>query len=150
VRTIRVSVDINAPPARVWDYIKDVTTHPRWMKDAVAVRVTSGRREGVGTTFDCDTRVGPLRLTDRMEVTEWRAGETMAIRHVGLVTGEGRFDLHAIPTGTQFVWTESLGFPRRKGGQVAAAAAAPVLRRVWRGNLERLRQQVEGAISPAP
>ncbi|HZN15814.1 MAG TPA: SRPBCC family protein [Acidimicrobiales bacterium] len=145
--TVRVSVDISAPPATVWACVEDIETHTQWMQDAVAIRFTSSQRRGVGTTFDCDTRIGPFRLTDRMEVTDWRDGEAMAIRHVGLVTGEGRFDLVPIETGTRFVWTESLVFPRRQGGAMAARVAAPILRRVWRGNLLRLRELVEGGVS---
>ncbi len=116
------------------------------MSDAEAIRFTSTSHGGVGTTFECDTRIGPLRMTDRMEVTEWREGELMAIRHVGIVTGEGRFELRPL-TGdrTRFAWTEELNFPRRRGGRVVASIAAPILARVWRGNLRRLRELVEHA-----
>jgi uncharacterized protein YndB with AHSA1/START domain len=150
VEPIRVAIDIAAPPAHVWECIKDIATHTEWMRDAVAIRFTSPTHAGVGTTFDCDTRIGPFRLTDRMEVTEWRPGEAMAIRHVGIVTGEGHFLLEPTGngTGTRFVWTESLVFPRWQGGALGAAAARPVLRRLWRGNLERLRDLAEGSVSP--
>jgi uncharacterized protein YndB with AHSA1/START domain len=148
VTPIRVSIDIKASPAQVWECVKDIATHPQWMRDAVAIRFTSPTRTGTGTTFDCDTKVGPFRMTDRMEVTEWRDGEAMAIRHVGLVIGEGRFELAPIATGTRFVWTEDLTFPRSQGGAVTASLARPVLRRVWRSNLRRLRDLVEGGLSP--
>jgi uncharacterized protein YndB with AHSA1/START domain len=144
VAAIEVSIDIDAPPRRVWEVIEDIGTHTQWMRDAEAIRFTSTERRGIGTTFDCDTKVGPFRMTDRMEVTDWRDGETMAIRHVGAVTGEGRFLLYGLGSGrTRFVWREVLQFPRRQGGAVAAAIARPVLRRLWKGNLERLRDLVE-------
>ena len=143
MRPIHVSIDISASPAAVWDYVKDISTHPEWMRDALAIRFTSPSRAGLGTTFECDTRVGPFRLTDHMEVTEWRDGEVMGIRHVGAVTGEGRFTLTAIPSGTRFEWAEELEFPARRGGARAALLARPVLKRVWRGNLQRLRDRIE-------
>jgi hypothetical protein len=144
VPRIRVSILIDAPPRVVWEAVRDIATHPTWMKDAVAIRFTSAHHEGVGTTFDCDTRVGPFAMTDRMEVTEWREGEVMGIRHVGMVTGTGRFTLHpAPPDATRFEWTEELEFPHRAGGRVGGLVARPVLRRVWRGNLRRLKQQIE-------
>ena len=127
----------------MWDYVKDISSHPEWMRDAVAIRFTSPETSGVGATFDCDTRVGPFRLTDRMTVTEWRDGEAMAIRHVGAVTGHGRFTLVPTETGTRFEWAEDLEFPARRGGRLAALLARPVLKRVWRGNLERLRDRIE-------
>ena len=112
------------------------------MHDAVAIRFTSRQRQGVGTTFDCDTRVGPFRLTDRMEVTEWDEGRALGIRHVGLVTGEGRFSLRPARRGrTYFVWEERLRFPWWMGGPVGALVARPVLRRIWRRNLRNLQQR---------
>jgi hypothetical protein len=144
VTRIRTSTVIDAEPTTVWQAVRDIASHPTWMADAVAIRFLSDQHEGVGTVFDCDTRVGPLRLTDRMEVTEWEEGRTMGIAHTGLVTGRGRFSIDgAGPGRTRFTWDEELRFPRRFGGSVAAFAARPVLTRVWRGNLRRLKAHVE-------
>lgn len=126
--------------------MKNIASHTEWMKDAVAIRFTSATTSGVGTTFDCDTRVGRFGLTDRMEVTEWTEGRAIAIRHTGIVTGEGRFSIEPSGTGTRFVWTETLQFPWSRGGALGAALARPVLRRVWRENLERLRKRIDGRL----
>jgi uncharacterized protein YndB with AHSA1/START domain len=145
VTRIRTSTVIDAPPRRVWEAVRDIATHTTWMRDAVAIRFLSERTEGVGTTFDCDTKVGPLRLTDRMEVTEWRPGRVIGITHQGVVTGRGRFTLRRARGGrTRFTWDERLRFPWWVGGPLAAAAARPVLRHVWRTNLRQLKQRVEG------
>ena len=141
---IRVSTTIDAPPGRVWDDVKDIGSHVEWMQDAVAIRFTSGRRSGVGTAFDCDTRVGPLRLTDRMEVTEWRPRRAMGIRHVGLVTGTGRFTLRRRRGGrTRFRWEEQLVFPWWMGGPVGGVVGGQVLRLIWKRNLANLKRRVE-------
>lgn len=144
---IRVQETILAPPAAVWAAIEDISTHTRWMEDAVAIRFTSPEHSGVGATFDCDTKVGPFRLTDRMEVTEWEPPGSMGIRHVGVVTGTGRFVLAPAPDrgGTSFSWQEELTFPAWMGGELGGRAAAPLLRRVWRGNLANLKALVEGS-----
>lgn len=135
---------IDAEPGDVWRAVRDIASHPSWMEDAVAIRFLTERHEGVGTTFDCDTRVGPLRMTDRMEVTEWEEDRVMGIAHSGVVTGRGRFTLEpAGPGRTRFTWEEELRFPARFGGPVAALAARPVLSRVWRGNLRRLKAHIE-------
>jgi|SRR3954454_20313106 hypothetical protein len=143
--SIRVEETILAPPAAVWAAIEDISTHVRWMEDAVAIRFTSEARSGVGATFDCDTKVGPFRLVDRMVVTEWDPGRALGIRHAGMVTGVGRFVLAAVPAGTSFAWEESLTFPAWMGGEVGGRAAAPLLRRVWRRNLASLKSLVESA-----
>jgi hypothetical protein len=135
---IRVAVDLSAPPEVVWDDLRHIARHSEWMHDAVAIRFTSESHEGVGAAFDCDTKVGPIRLTDRMEVTRWDAPQAMGIRHVGLVTGEGEFALAPHESGTRFSWTERLSFPWWMGGPVGAWLARPVLRRIWRRNLAAL------------
>jgi hypothetical protein len=133
---VRVAVTLAAPPATVWDDVRDLSSHVAWMADAESITFTSARREGVGTAFDCVTRVGPVRLTDRMEITEWVPERAMGVRHVGLVTGTGRFTLRGRPgRRTRFTWREQLDVPWWLGG----ALATPVLHLLWRRNLHRLR-----------
>ena len=143
---IRVRTTIDATPATVWARLSDIADHVSWMADAAAIRFTGDRRTGVGTTFECDTRVGPLRTTDVMEVTEWRERRAIGVRHVGLVTGTGRFVLRRARRGrTRLTWDEDLRFPWWLGGAVGAGAASPVLRAVWRGNLRRFAALVTGS-----
>lgn len=128
----------------MWAEVRDLGRHVEWMQDAVAIRFTSSTREGTGTTFDCDTRVGPIRLTDRMEVTAWDEGASIAVRHVGVVTGDGRFTLAEIPGGrTLFAWEETLRFPWWLGGPIGAVPGGAVLRRIWRANLAALKRRIE-------
>jgi len=146
---IRVSTVIEATPAEVWSAVSDIASHVLWMHDATAIRFTSHRVSGVGTTFDCDTRVGPLRLTDQMEITSWRPRRQMGVRHRGAVSGKGAFTLRRVRGGrrgsvrTRFTWTERLRFPWYLGGPFASLAAGPVLRWIWRRNLRDLRRLVE-------
>ncbi|MCU1487198.1 MAG: Polyketide cyclase / dehydrase and lipid transport [Actinomycetia bacterium] len=135
--SIRVSTAIDARPDEVWADVRDLGSHVEWMADAEAIRFTSEATSGVGATFDCDTKVGPLHLVDRMEVTEWVEGEVIGVRHVGLVTGTGRFTLTPEGSGTRFTWEESLTIPWWLGGPVATL----VLRLVWVRNLRKLRRR---------
>jgi hypothetical protein len=141
---LRVGITIGASPAEVWRVIEPIEHHPDWMADAVSISFTTATRRGVGTRFDCLTRVGPFRTTDRMAVTEWDPGRTMGIEHYGVVTGTGRFVLRRRRRRrTRFTWSEELTFPWWMGGTVGAFAAKPVLRHVWRRNLRRLKRLVE-------
>jgi hypothetical protein len=141
---IRVATLIRAPRRQVWRAVRHIPSHVAWMRDAHAIRITSPRKSGVGTIFECDTRVGPLAVTDVLEVTEWRPKRAMGIRHVGRISGTGRFTLRRRRRGTLFVWEEWLQFPWWLGGPITAALAAPVLRWIWKGNLARLKHQIEG------
>ena len=140
-----MATTISAPPKAVWAAISDIGSHVNWMDDAVAIHFTSRQRQGVGTTFDCDTKVGPFGLTDRMAITEWKPNKVMGVRHEGLVKGSGRFTLCPRRGGrTRFTWDERLVVPWRLGGPVSAVPIAFVLRRVWKKNLTHLKAIVEG------
>lgn len=147
---ITVSTTLDAPPQQVWAAVEDVGSHVDWMQDAVAIHFTSEQTAGVGTAFDCDTRVGPFRMTDHMEITEWVPGKAMGVRHVGLVTGNGVFRLQPVGRGrdrgsrTRFVWSERLVFPWWMGGPVGSFVAKPVFRHIWKTNLRNLKDLVEG------
>jgi|SRR5947209_4758146 len=142
--SIRVSTVTAAPIGEVWRHVSDISSHARWMQDAEEIRFTSPETHGMGVTFDCDTRVGPFSLTDRMVVTEWEEQRALGIRHRGAVVGSGRFTLEETEPGrTRFTWEETLRFPWWLGGAIGRVAATPILRHIWRGNLDRLRRQIE-------
>ncbi|MFM7685235.1 MAG: SRPBCC family protein [Actinomycetota bacterium] len=143
---IVVSVEIDATPERVWQVVEPVEHHVDWMHDAVAIRFTTEQTRGTGTEFLCDTKVGPFKLVDRMEITEWEAGRVMGVRHTGLVTGSGRFTLEPIDLGrrTRFTWAEDLVFPWWMGGPIGAWVGGKIaLGPIWRRNLRNLKRLVE-------
>jgi uncharacterized protein YndB with AHSA1/START domain len=146
VTRIRVTIELDAPPERVWQVVEPVERHIDWMADAVAIRFETDQTRDVGTRFVCDTRVGPLTLTDRMEITEWRPNEAMGVRHAWLVTGSGVFTLEPIDLGrrTRFTWTEDLRFPWFLGGRLGELVGGRlVMGAIWRRNLARLARLVE-------
>ena len=142
---LRVTTKLAAPPDEVWADTAVITNHSEWMRDAIVVRFTSAQRQGVGTTFDCLTGYGPIRLTDRMEVTEWEPGEAMGVRHSGLVTGEGVFRLRPLRrlAARGSTWDEQLHFPWWLGGRVGSVLATPVMWWVWRRSLRALGRRFE-------
>jgi len=143
-RAVVVSTVIARSPAEVWADLRNIDSHVTWMQDAAAIRFLSEQREGAGTRFECDTKIGPFSLTDVMEVTSWEDERRMGVRHVGLVEGTGEFTLTEVAPGrTEFRWEEDLSFPWFLGGPIGAFFARPVLRLVWKGNLKRLNARLE-------
>jgi len=122
---ITVSIELAASPARVWEIVEPVERHVDWMADAVAIRFTNSQTRGVGTTFDCDTKVGPIKLTDRMEITEWVPEKSMGVKHVGIVTGTGVFTIEPLGNG-QYSSSRGVKNSHSHGGSVAQSAKSLV------------------------
>ena len=137
---ITVSIEIDAPLERVWREAADLAAHVEWMADARSIEFLTDQRSGVGTRMLVETRVGPLKTNDVMEVTAWDEQHSIGVRHQGIITGEGAFRLEANRSGTRFTWTERLAFPWYLGGPITAWFAAPVLKWIWKGNLRRFAE----------
>jgi uncharacterized protein YndB with AHSA1/START domain len=150
--TIRTCITIAAPPVDVWAAVERVESHSTWMLDAERISFRSEQHRGVGAAFDCVTRIGPLRTTDHFVITRWDPGERMGIEHRGAVTGVGEFRLRPLAGGdaTQFCWEETLRFPWWLGSLAGERFGRPVLRRVWEGNLRRLKAEIEGGRVGSP
>jgi uncharacterized protein YndB with AHSA1/START domain len=141
---VNIAVIIDRTPATVWRCVEDISTHVDWMQDAVAIEFDTDQRRGPGTSFVCATKVGPIRIEDRMEITEWDVGRRMGVRHRGMVTGVGAFTLEPLSEGrTEFRWDEQLTFPWFLGGRLGEPVGGAVLGRIWKGNLAALKRRVE-------
>ncbi len=144
--SVTISIEIDAPPETVWAELERLEDHVEWMADAESMTFTTDQTRGVGTVAEVATVIGPLRTTDVMRFVEWEDGRSMSVRHEGLVSGTGTFVLDAIGGDrTRVTWREELDFPIHFGGPIGETVATPVFRRIWRGNLERLKARVEAA-----
>jgi hypothetical protein len=143
---IEVGIDIDRLPDVVWRAVEKIERHVDWMADAVQITFRTSRHAGVGTEFECLTRVGPFTTTDAMTVTVWEPGRVMGIEHRGVVTGAGEFTLRLLgEAGTRFSWAEELHYPWWMGGTLGELATRRVFVRIWRKNLERLKAGIERA-----
>ena len=154
---VTVSIDLDATPGEVWHIVEPVERHVDWMADAVAIHFETEQTRGVGTKFLCDTKVGPIRLTDKMEITEWQPAidpgdgqaavdGVMGVKHTGIVTGSGVFTIEPLAGGqrTKFTWTENLDFPWYLGGRLGEIIGGRlVLGFIWKRNLRALKAVVD-------
>ena len=150
---VRCEVEIDALPDEVWAHVADIERHTDWMRDAHEIRMLTEQTSGVGTRYECDTKIGPLKLTDVMEIIDWRPGVAMGVRHEGVVTGAGLFTLTPIDLDrrTRFAWTEELRFPWWLAGPFGATVGGhTVLSAIWNRNLRDLKAQIEEpSVAPA-
>ncbi len=139
---MRVEARVRVPVARdaVWAFLLRWEEQPRWMRDADSVRVLTSRREGVGTRLAVRTRVLNVPLfTEELEVAVWEPPGRLVIEHRSFVRGVGIWRLEPEGSDTRFTWTEELALPIPILGELALLLYRPVLRRLMRGGLERLR-----------
>lgn len=140
---VTISIVIPASVEQVWAELERIEDHVEWMADAVAIEFHSPQRRGIGTSFSCKTKIGPLATTDEMEIDQWVDGQSIGVTHRGAVTGSGAFVLDEIsPTATKVTWEERLVFPWYFGGAIGASAARPVFRWIWGRNLRQLSERV--------
>ena len=132
-----VEIDLPYPVSHVWAELSQLERHADWMMDAERIDFATAQRRGLGTEMKVRTKVGPFVTQDIIEVREWTEGQSMGVSHRGLVTGGGVFGLLPIDGGTRFVWWADLEFPWDRGGPITAWFAAPVLKWIWHGHLNR-------------
>jgi hypothetical protein len=143
---IRVATDIDAAPDHVWSVLEPIERHVDWMADAEAIHFETEQTRGIGTRFVCETKIGPIQLRDQMEITEWEPGRRMGVRHDGVVTGTGVFELTPLDLDrrTRFTWTEDLRFPWYLGGRIGELLGGRwLLILIWNRNLRRLARLIE-------
>lgn len=139
-----VTRESTAPVERLWQVVTDWPGHGRFFP-LTTVRVepgvTGSGAAAAGARLHATTRIGPVRLHDRMVVTRWEPpGErgSCELRKVGPMLG-GRALLEVEPSGSgsRLRWTTDVGPAperlRRLVAPVAKVSAIPLYRHVVRG-----------------
>ena len=95
--TSRNSIEIDAPPARVWEIVSEVRNAPKWSAQAVRVLATGGPTD-MGTRSLNINRQGPVFWPTTSRVVEFEPERRIANR----IGGHGTvwsFDLEPTPGG---------------------------------------------------
>ena len=140
---VATSIIVNASIERVWRVLADIEGQPRWMRDMKAVRIAGPGDIGVGTRAEADVRIFGLQVLDPITITAFEPPRHFAIRHDGKFSGSGDIRLEPNADGgtTTVTWAETLVPPWLPS--LGTWILAPILRRVFQADLERLRDLVE-------
>jgi uncharacterized membrane protein len=144
------TVDLRSPPQDVWPFLVDWERLPLWMEEMGDVRVLTDHRQGVGVEAETTVRIGGLSSRDRIRVTRWEPPAVLEIAHLGWVRGTGTMELSTTEAGSRLFWRESLVPPWGVLGAMGIRLYAPLLRRVFRRDLDRLRDLVDRPGRPGP
>jgi hypothetical protein len=148
---LTVPVDVNVPADAVWRKVTDWNGQRDWML-ATRVEVTgAGDGRHAGAFLTAVTGVGPVGVTDRMEIVEWDPPRRCVVRHLGrVVRGEGVFEVVQLDAGrSRLLWSELLDLPLGRLGRLGWSVLAPVFRAGVAFSLRRMARQCEYAYGRA-
>ncbi|MEP6973509.1 MAG: SRPBCC family protein [Actinomycetota bacterium] len=94
--TVEFSVEVDAPPARVWEVTSDPANLPHWDRHFESVRVPEGGL-AVGVRYEVVMRFMALRSTVGAEVLEWEPPWRAMIRLTGLLEGTVATAIASLP-----------------------------------------------------
>lgn len=127
-------------PERVWAFAARWEEQPRWIRDAVWVRMVSERREGVGARIRVMNRVLGIPLfAEELEVTSWDPPRRLEMGHRSFVRGTGTWAFEAEGSATRLTWTEELHLPVPLLGELALWVYRPFMRRLMARGLADLQ-----------
>jgi uncharacterized protein YndB with AHSA1/START domain len=136
------TVDVDAPPQRVWAALTDWVHQGEWML-ATDVRTVDGDAQDLGGRIAARTGV-PLPggrhagVLDTMVITRWDPPRRVDVRHHGrVVRGDGVFEVRPRGEGSTFVWTEVLDLPLGALGRAGWPLVRPAMAAGVRLSLRR-------------
>jgi hypothetical protein len=139
------TVDVQAPPERVWAALTDWSRQGEWML-ATDVTPVIGPARGVGGRLAATTGVGlpggrRLGILDTMVITRWEPPTRVDVLHTGrFVRGSGIFEIRPRGEHATFVWTETLDLPLGALGRLGWPGVRPVMRAGVRRSLRRFAE----------
>jgi carbon monoxide dehydrogenase subunit G len=127
------TVDVDAPPERVWAALTDWVRQGEWML-ATDVRTVGGPAQDVGGRIEARTGVpvpggSRLGVLDAMVIIRWEPPRRVDVRHTGrVVSGTGIFEVRPRGAASAFVWTEVLDLPLGTLGRLGWPLVRPAMR----------------------
>lgn len=141
---LTVTVDVDAPAARVWAALTDWKRQGEWIL-ATTVRPTVGQGHQVGDEVEAITGIGKLGFLDRMRITRWEPPHVCEVLHFGrLVRGPGTFTVRERGTGSTVIWFEQLDLPFGLLGRWGWPVVRPAARWGLQRSLHRFARWARG------
>jgi uncharacterized membrane protein len=142
---VKESIEISAPPERVWDYLAEPENYLRFMSGITRWEIAGERRSGLGARYRMLIRVGATEVGGLIEFVEWAEPRDMAWTSVTGVDQRGRWRIRELADGRSRVelryayGVAGSGIP----GWIAEHVAAPTIGRHVRRTLHQLKREVE-------
>jgi uncharacterized membrane protein len=142
---IRKSIEIEASPENVFNYVANPATMPDWVNFIREAEVVSGDGKSKGTTDRTVFKLGPRAQTVEALWAEYDPPNTFVRRHTSGLDLENRISLSPSDGATRVEWAIAYRPPM---GPVGALFDVLFMNRVFQNemeeSLESLKAQLEG------
>lgn len=142
---ISESVQVNAEPQAVWDFLAEPENYLRFMSGVTRWEVAGDQRTGLGARYRMLIRVGAAEIGGLIEWVEYAEPHDMAWTSVTGVDQRGRWRIRDCGDGRSRVEFRYAYGVAGSGifGWLSEMVAAPTLGRHVRRTLHQLKRQVE-------
>jgi hypothetical protein len=140
------SLEIPAPPAKVWPHLVRPERILEWCSPAQTIRFTSTQESGLGTLFYFEEKVGPVLLKLNLVVTRWIVNECVAFKMTSgnfVRAYEQTYSLEPTFSGCRCTIQEQVILPHGILGEAAGLFRKPVSEALLENMLSNLKNVVE-------
>jgi uncharacterized membrane protein len=138
-------IDVNAPPALVWEYVTDPSRYLHFMSGVTRWSVEGSQERGLGARYRMLLRVGSAEVGGLIEIVEDKPERDLAWNSVTGVDQRGRWRIREREGGGSAVELRLQYGVAGAGisGWVAERLAARTVRGHLQRSLRQLKRQVE-------
>ena len=118
---VSMSVDINAPPEKVWPFLVEPEKAKQWFTALKKFEYTSEVDEGVGSTFFWEEEANGKIYNLNFETTEWVENRIFGYRMTSgdfFKSYDERWEIDPTETGSRFTFNDHIEFPYGPIGKV--------------------------------
>jgi len=138
------SIEVNAPPALVWDHVADPGRYLHFMSGVTRWSVEGEQATGLGARYRMLLRVGSAEVGGLIELVEFTPERDMAWNSVTGVDQRGRWRIRGREGGSHVELRLQYGVAGAGiWGWLAEQFAARTVRGHLRRSLQQLKRQVE-------
>jgi uncharacterized membrane protein len=138
------TIEVNAPPALVWDHVSDPARYLHFMSGVTRWSVEGEKARGLGARYRMLLRVGSAEVGGLIELVEFKPERDLAWNSVTGVDQRGRWRIREREGGSRVELRLQYGVAGSGiSGWVAEQLAARTVAGHLRRSLRQLKRQVE-------